>query len=224
MNTRKVRDDDMDDDDFTPSNKLGYSVKSLQINNFRVQLNEAVMDASYYSRVFEMMLDAGENDQITFFISSGGGRIDGLNVLLEGVRLTDAFTTAVIVGSAHSAASIFALNCDEVIVTSSADMLCHEVTYGIGGKGSDVYSHVLHTKRTSESLLTDTYSGFLDEKELSSLFAGTQIYLTADEIRERLQRKVAYKEAKFKSEQTDPKEPEPQPKKPSRKKKEPSQA
>ena len=218
MNNRKIREDDLDDEDFTTGNKLGYSVKSMQINNFRVQLNEAVMDASYYSKVFEMMLDAGENDHITFFISSGGGRVDGLNVLLEGTRLTDAYTTAVLVGSAHSAASIFALNCDEVIVTDSADMLCHEVTYGIGGKGSDVYSHVLHTKRTSEKLLNETYSGFLDEKELASLFAGTQIYLTAEEIRERLVRKAEVMEQKFLQEK------EPQPKKPSRKKKEPSQA
>ena len=220
MNRKRIREDeDMDEDDFSAGSKLGYSVKSMQINHFRVQLNEAVMDASYYSRVFEMMLDAGENDQITFFISSGGGRIDGLNVLLEGIRLTNAYTTAVLVGSAHSAASIFALNCSEVIVTDSADMLCHEVTYGTGGKGSDVYSHVLHTKRTSEKLLTETYSGFLDTKELSSLFAGTQIYLTAEEIRERLQRKGEYLEAKYKAEE----EAKSQPTKPPRKKKAPSQ-
>lgn len=220
MNKKRIREDeDMDEDDFSAGAKLGYSVKSMQINHFRVQLNESVMDASYYSRVFEMMLDAGDNDQITFFISSGGGRIDGLNVLLEGIRLTSAYTTAVLVGSAHSAASIFALNCNEVIVTDSADMLCHEVTYGTGGKGSDVYSHVLHTKRTSEKLLTETYSGFLDAKELSSLFAGTQIYLTAEEIRERLQRKGEYLEAKYKAKE----EEQSKPKKPTRKKKEPTQ-
>ena len=202
MNNKRIRDDeDMDDDEYLAGTTLGYSVKSLQINNFRVQLNKGIMDASYYSRIFEMMLDAGENDQITFFISSGGGRVDGLNVLLEGTRLTDAYTTAVLVGSAHSAASIFALNCDEVIVTDSADMLCHEVTYGTGGKGSDVYSHVLHTKRTSDKLLTETYSGFLDDKQLAALFAGTQIYLTAEEIRECLARKSAYMEAKFQAEQ-----------------------
>lgn len=213
MNKKRIRDDEgMDEDDFSAGAKLGYSVKSMQINNFRVQLNQAIMDASYYSRIFEMMLDAGENDQITFFISSGGGRVDGLNVLLEGSRLTDAYTTAVLVGSAHSAASIFALNCDEVIVTDSADMLCHEVTYGTGGKGSDVYSHVLHTKRTSDKLLTETYSGFLDEKQLAALFAGTQIYLTAEEIRECLARKSAYLEAKFQAEQqTLEAPPEPKP-------------
>lgn len=222
MNNKRIREDDMDDEDFLPVNKLGYSVKSMQINNFRVQLNEAVMDAAYYSKVFEMMLDAGENDQITFFVSSGGGRVDGLNVLLEGTRLTDAYTTAVLVGSAHSAASIFALNCDEVIVTDSADMLCHEVTYGIGGKGSDVYSHVLHTKRTSDKLLAETYSGFLDEKQLSALFAGTQIYLTAEEIRECLARKISYMEAKFQAEQQALEAP-PEPK-PARKRKTPVEA
>ena len=223
MNNKRLRDDeDMDDDEYLAGTTLGYSVKSLQINNFRVQLNKGIMDASYYSRVFEMMLDAGENDQITFFISSGGGRVDGLNALLEGARLTDAYTTAVLVGSAHSAASIFALNCDEVIVTDSADMLCHEVTYGTGGKGSDVYSHVLHTKRTSDKLLTETYSGFLDDKQLAALFAGTQIYLTAEEIRECLARKGAYMEAKFQAEQQALEAP-PDPK-PTRKRKSPVEA
>ena len=187
------------------SDLLGFTVKQQSFYNFNVHINTEIRAPAHYSRVFDMLVEANEGDSVNFFLSSPGGRLDGLNVLLEGIRLTDAHVTAIIIGEASSAASILALNCHDVVVTDSGEMLCHEVSYGAGGKGSDVYSHVLHTKRTSEKLLTQTYSGFMSEKELNSLLSGAQIFLTADEIRERLAQRDDYLEAKFLAEQEEAK-------------------
>jgi len=220
MTNKALRNDD--DEDFqefrTNSKKLGYTVRTIKINDFRVKLDEYIVEPSYYSDIFDLMMDASEHDQITFFIASGGGRMDGLSVLLEGLRLTNARTTAVLLSDAHSSASIFALNCDDIIVTDSAHMLCHEVTYGYEGKGSDVYSHVAHIKKITEKVIRETYEGFLDESEIDRLLAGKQVYLDADEIRRYLERRDDYFEAKEKQAES---EVIKEPAKPSRKKKTP---
>lgn len=187
----KADESDDDDDELCSSKKtLGYFVKTRQSNLITVYLDQAIVQPDYYRNVFNMLLEAGEEDQVMFMMNSGGGRLDGMNMLIEGVKLTDATTVAVIVGECHSAASIFALHCDNVQVLESATMLCHQVSFGIGGKQSDVLSHVAHVSKTSEKLLRETYKYFLTEQEITEMLSGREIYLDSDEIIIRLHNKA----------------------------------
>jgi ATP-dependent protease ClpP protease subunit len=136
-----------------------------------------------------MLMSANEEDSVIFLINSPGGQLNGLLALVEGVKMTDATTMAVLIGECASAASMFALHCDTVFVSDNATMLCHNISYGTGGKGSDILSHVQHVSKTSEKLLRKTYEHFLTEKEIDEMINGREIYLDADEIKERLDKK-----------------------------------
>ena len=220
MNTKqRTRSDDEEDIIFgTSKGPLGFSVKTRQMHNFLVHINEEIKSPDYYSKIFDLLLDANEEDCVSFFICSPGGRIDGLNVLLEGLRMTEAYTVAILIGEAHSAASILALNCDEVVATESSEMLVHSCRFGTSGKAADIAAQTAHTLKTTEKLARQTYEGFLTEDELSQMLAGKEYYFDAEQIVERLQKRV-----EFLTKAMEP-VPKSQPKKPSRKKKEPSQA
>lgn len=195
---------DNDDENFIlgmSKEPLGFTVKSQSFNNFSVHLFDEVRDAGHYSKVFDMMVDSGENDLIDFFISSNGGDLDGLNILLEGVKLTDSIVRAIIVGSCHSAASIFALNAHEVIVTDSASMLVHNLRTGFGGKMADLEAFTNFSSKMSNKLITSTYEGFLNPQELQEVLRGHELWLDAGQIRERLQRRADFLETKFEAEQ-----------------------
>ena len=216
MNKKTLGRNDSDDD-FTMSMRsepLGYTVKSQQLNNFSVHITGDIRDAEYYTKIFELCLDAGENDIINFFIASNGGDLDGLNVLLEGIRLTDAHVCAILIGPAHSAASILALNCHDIVVTSSATMLTHNIRTGFGGKIADLEAFTNFSRKISNKLIKDTYEAFLNPTELQEVLHGKELWLDSEQIKERLQARMEFLMG----------EKESQPKKPSRKKKEPSQA
>lgn len=215
----KYKSFDAEEEMFIPyqNQPLGFSVKTRSFNNFLVNINTEIRSPDHYSKVFEMLLDVSEDDLVDFYIVSPGGRLDGLSVLLEGARLTDAHTRAILVGEASSAASILALNCREVIVTDSAEMLCHSCLYATGGKAADISAHVNHTTKITEKLLRETYSGFMSESEILMMLQGTQWYFDADQIRERLQQRAEFLEAKFEAEEAALQEQE-APEKPSRKK------
>lgn len=178
--------------DFPPTGKLRFSVKSRQSHNFIVHINEEIKAPAYYSDVFDMLLDAGEGDMVTFFIASPGGRLDGLTVLLEGIRMTEAHTVAVIVGSCDSAASILALNCEEIIVTDSAEALIHSCRFGFSGKAADIAAHTAHNIKITEKLARQTYEGFLNEEEMKQMLDGKEFYFDSEEIIERLERRAEY--------------------------------
>lgn len=203
MNTKqRTRFDDEDDFIFpTGKNPLGFTVKTRQMHNFSVHINEEIKSPDYYSKIFDLLLEADETDMVSFFICSPGGRIDGLNVLLEGIRLTEAHTVAVLLGECHSAASILALNCNEVVVTDSAESLIHSCRFGASGKAADIAAQTAHTLKTTEKLARDTYSGFMSEEELHLMLEGKEFYFDADQIRERLQNRADFLEAKFEAEE-----------------------
>ena len=182
--------DDEDDGDFVGSKTtLGYFMKQKVATQYTVTIDEAFTEPSYYRGVVSMLMGASEEDTVIFLINSPGGRLSGLLTLLEGINMTEATTLAVLVGECSSAASMFALHCDQVFVSENATMLCHNVSYGTNGKGSDVLAHVNHVAKTSEKLLRSTYLNFLSEKEILELLNGQEIYLDSDEIKARLEQK-----------------------------------
>ena len=181
---------DEESDDFVGGkNVLGYFMKQKIATQYTVTIDEAFTEPSYYRGVVSMLMGASEEDTVIFLINSPGGRLSGLLTLLEGINMTDATTLAVLVGECASAASMFALHCDQVFVSENATMLCHNVSYSTNGKGSDVLAHVNHVAKTSEKLLRSTYLNFLSEKEILELLNGQEIYLDSDEIKARLEKK-----------------------------------
>lgn len=195
MKNRSSEDDDYED--FSGDPVLGFTSKSRVSRSYSVHINTDIRAPSYYSKVFDMLLDSSDTDIVTFWISSPGGRIDGLSTLLEGIKMTDAHTLAVIVGEASSAASILALNCDEVAVSDSAESLVHHCRFGAGGKAADIRANVDHTLKITEKLARQTYGdGFLTETELTQMLDGKEFYFDADQIRERLQRREEFRKEK----------------------------
>lgn len=215
-------DNDDDENSMFPSpekRKLNFSVKSSSFHNFTVHLSEAMYDADYYTKIFDLMLEAGENDIIDIMIASPGGNLAGLTTLIEGIRLTDAHVRAVLIGECFSCASILAMHCHEVVVTDSCQMLVHCVRTGFGGKIVDMEAFTNHTKKVTDRLFHETYYGFLESSEIDAVLRGSEIWLDADQVRARLERRQAL----FEEKASEIKPVEPAPKKPTRKKKEPSQ-
>ena len=193
--TRSSHDEDLDDFDIKDAKLLGYYVNSRVLNEYTVYINEPVTSPVYYTNVVNMLRLATEQDRVLYMVNSPGGHLDGLVSLLDGTTNTAAYTVAYLQGNTDSAASILALHCDEVVVGDYATMLCHNVTYGIGGKGADIVAHVQHMTKSAEKLIRETYTGFFDEADIVEILNGKQIYLDADEIKERLAKRNAYYEA-----------------------------
>lgn len=192
MNKLLTKRADMDEDDgefLGGKNVLGYFMKQKVATQYTVTIDEPFVSPSYYRGVVSMLMGASEDDTVIFLINSPGGQLNGLLALIEGVKMTDATTMAVLVGECASAASIFALHCDTIFVSDNATMLCHNISYGTGGKGSDILAHVTHVAKTSEKLLRSTYENFLTADEIDSMLNGTEIYLDSEEIKARLDKK-----------------------------------
>lgn len=168
---------------------LGYK-RSLSINNLSIALDEPIREPKYYRAVAEEITNLGQNDTVQFRVNSPGGRLDGLVVLLNAIENTEADVVCFIEGACHSAASIFALHCPNVIISPYASMMVHHVSYGTSGKDSDIANMVAHTSAYCKELIVDTYKHFLNDQELQDVLNGREIWLKANDIKERLERRA----------------------------------
>lgn len=193
--SRRKRVDDETELGDDSEGTLGYFVSSHQIQHFTVPIDGSFREPAYYRGVIQMLMQASEQDTVAFLINSPGGALSGLLSLLEAINMTEAKTVALIVGNASSAASMFALHCNEVYVGDNATFLCHNITYGTAGKGADVLAHVQHTSSSANKLLRKTYKYFLTEQEINAMIDGKEIYLESDEIVQRLEQRQLHWEA-----------------------------
>lgn len=193
--------EDLDQEDYSENEQLGFFANYQQIANYTVPIDGSFREPAFYRGVINMLMNASEQDTVAFMINSPGGSLSGLLSLLEAINMTNANTVALVVGAASSAASMFALHCNEVYVGENATFLCHNISYGTGGKGSDVLAHVQHTTSSASKLLRKTYKHFLSEIEINDMINGKEIYMESDEIVERLQQREELIQAELEKEQ-----------------------
>lgn len=193
----KTTNFDDDEDEMKSVGTLGYFTKEISHYEITVPIDEVIKDQSYYRQVVQRISELSENDVIKFEISSPGGNLDGLFSILSALEKTQATAVAILNGKVHSAASMLALNCDQIFVSENTYMMIHNVSFGSVGRMSDVTSHVDFVKKQTKKLVDSTYEGFLSPEEIEDVHKGLEIWLDADEIVVRLEARQKYFEEKL---------------------------
>lgn len=162
--------------------------------------DEPFGDPKMYRGLINLLYTANEHVEFDFIFNSPGGQMISAISIIEAIRSTHATVRAIIVGECHSAASVLALHCHEILVTESAHMLVHSAQFGTGGFTQNVKAHADFSTVYVNRLLDNSYKGFLTDQELTSVKAGVEMWFTSDQIIERLKNRRAFKEKKLSQE------------------------
>lgn len=157
-------------------------------NMYDIILDENIREPAYYRQAFHVLRTAKEGDRINMILNNSGGRIDSAICFRNLIQETQAEVLAVLEGETHSAASMIALSCHGVHVKPYASMMIHHASFGSGGTVQNVMDHVNFTSKQTERLIRDVYQYFLSEAELDEVVRNREIWLTDEEIGERLDR------------------------------------
>ena len=163
-----------------------------QFDVIRISFNErGIMGVSEHLEELNAIYSAGSDDVIEIHVSGcPGGSADTIQTIIHALIATPAHTVCVLSGTNSSAATMIPLVCSEVITTPYTSMMCHSVSGGnFGTMANQERSAVFFSKLYSD-FMEDIYSNFLSPSELDDLKKGLEIYLDAESIRERLQRRA----------------------------------
>ena len=156
-------------------------------NRFVINITSDFDSSDTYDEVVALLSSATESDEIIWNISSYGGFVNSLSMILGWKAMCPAHQTHVLHSNADSCASVFFLSdADQYIVGDGATMFLHEIQAGVSGTTSNMIRHMEHLKETNENFIKRSYSGFVSEEEMDQILMGVEVFLTAEQIRDRL--------------------------------------
>ena len=159
-------------------------------NRFVVNITSDFDSSDTYDEIVALLSTATEIDEIVWNVSSYGGFVNSLQMLLGWKAMCPAHQTHVLHSNADSCASVFFLSdADQYIVGDGATMFLHEIQAGVSGTTSNMIRHMEHLKETNESFIKKSYQDFVSEEEMNQILTGVELFFTADQIRERLQQR-----------------------------------
>ena len=190
-----------DEDEYVVQSDTAFEIYGEQniSNTYTVTLDTAIKAPSEYRNLFQLLRNATDKDIIKFHINSPGGMLGTGIPLYNAILGTQAFTIAVVEFEASSAATLPVIACDKVFMMPGSYLMVHNASYGVPRmKVKDVRSYVDFSDNMLNEWVKDTYEGFLTEQELIDVMEnGKDLFIRADEVQERLDRRLALLEEEF---------------------------
>lgn len=179
------------------SNKLFASKPMATFHEF--YLTGRIEEADQYIAVFDMIRHATSEDVVKIYVNSPGG--DLFTALQFGRAMGDSDATIIVSveGQCCSAATIIALAADMVELSNHCVWMCHNYSSGMIGKGHELHSQAEFERDWSIKLMKDIYDGFLSESEIQRMLNGADLWMGADDVMERLNKRQKHMQKKNKS-------------------------
>jgi len=199
--TRINLSDDDDEDKELQHIHLPMYESTATSRCIKIYLDENIKQPSYYRNMVHALDNLTEDDMMHISINSYGGQLDSAIAIIGAMQRTDAHVHCSIDGMAASAASLIALASPSLSIAPMASMMIHAATFGTFGTQSSVVSHASFIDKKVKDIMQEIYKDFLSQKELDEVFMGAEIWLSSDQIFERLEKRSEIQEKRYQKEQ-----------------------
>lgn len=180
----------LDDKSSNPFDDYVPIIQSRDGRQTTIYLTEEISVPSEYNKACLTLESAVEGDKITIKINNGGGAVSSAFQIIDAMKRSKAHIRVEISGYACSAATIISMFAHELYVADFTSFMVHNYSTGMVGKGHELKAYQEHTDRELNAAFRTIYRGFLSDKEMSSVIAGTDIWMGKDEVLTRWSNKL----------------------------------
>lgn len=154
---------------------------------YRFFLDKEIEEESKYRGLIQALMNAEEGDIIELIINNVGGSLTTTISIMNAIRTSSAFVPGIIMSQAHSGAGFISLVCDTLTALPNSCMLIHNPRGGNGGNFNEVISSNAFYEKFIKNFYFDIYKDFLTEEEIQGVLDGKDIWLTSEEINNRIE-------------------------------------
>jgi ATP-dependent protease ClpP protease subunit len=163
-----------------------FSKPVAQLHEF--YLSGPVLDAEEYIDWFDTIRNASDIDTIRIYINSPGGDLYTTLQFLRVMSDTEATIVTSVEGACMSAATMIFLHGHTHEITPHSLFMFHNYSAGTFGKGGEMYDQLQFERKWSENFMRAVYRDFLAEDEIQSMLNNKDIWMTSDEVAQRLEK------------------------------------
>lgn len=170
-------------------NQSAFTDKSLA-HLHEYYITGTIEEANKYTEWFNQIRHAPPTDIIKLYINSEGGSLWTAIQFMRVIRECKAPVVASVEGACMSAATIIFLMSDTYEISPHSMFMFHNYSGGTIGKGGEMIDQIKHERVWSEKLLFEIYQNFLTDAEIRSILENKDIWMTAEEVVSRLNKKA----------------------------------
>jgi ATP-dependent protease ClpP protease subunit len=147
----------------------------------------ALGDPEEYLDLCHALRACTPSDEFFIRFNCPGGQVRTGNQIINALKECPGTTIGFIEADCGSMATFVFLACDTWGVSPYAEWFGHTVSSGSWGKECETFEASQFLRKQTHKRVQEEYSSFLFPEEIESLLKGSDIYLNADEIMERLE-------------------------------------
>lgn len=168
------------------NNNIKFYRQVIPITIHHFYIISEIGDVSQYLELIQTLKTAEQHDTIFIYLNTEGGSLTTTIQILSAMKQCNATIITCLEGEVASAGTMIFLAGHKYLVNPNCSFMVHNYRGGILGRGQEIAAeakfHELYVKR----LYDDVYSEFLSQDEISSILEGKDIWMTSDQVIERL--------------------------------------
>lgn len=162
--------------------------RTIEVHQHSVYLTEEIEGPADYVDLVHELRSAAPHDSFTLYLNTSGGRVDAGLQLINAIRDSEATVTAILDPYAYSMGAFIFLAADIQMVPDNAQLMLHNYSSGLLGKGNEQLAEVRAASQSFENLFKSICYPFLLPEEISNIMNGQDLWLDAENIRTRFDR------------------------------------
>jgi len=174
-----------------------YSRPSSYMHSFYLY---EISSAEAYTDWLDTIRNCTENDVVKIHINSPGGDLLSTIQIIRALQETLATVICSVEGQCMSAATLIFLQADVVEVSEHSMFMFHNYSGGTFGKGGEMMDQLKYEAEWSKKMFGDIYDDFLTDEELEAMFNNKDIWMTGEEVTERIRQRAERLQLKLEEE------------------------
>lgn len=166
---------------------------------YKVTLDEVFEHSSQFAQLVELLEGANESDVFQIRLHTPGGSLDSVYPLISAMKNTEGFIHLHVDSGVASAGTLLMMCAHMVSFNEYVSVMFHNVQYAAYGHGGNVEAQTKHFTQTHEKMIRDLYKDFLTSEEIQKLFYGQEIWMSPQEVHDRLKDREAKRNKKSKA-------------------------
>ncbi len=159
-----------------------------------VYISEHLDSAEMYVELLDKLRNTSPQDIVYIYLNTAGGYIDTGIQLINAMKDCKARVITVLDGTVCSMGALIYLAADEYIVHDNCRLMFHNYSGGTYGKGHEQIAELASSVDWYTQMFAEICFPFLSEEEIEEVIVGQDLWLSSDDIRERMETVVEYME------------------------------
>ena len=158
------------------------------IRQISFYLSGEIGEPIHYTDLLYTLRSTSESDIIFLHLNTQGGNFDTGLQIINNIAASPAHVITILEARAYSMGALIFLAGDELIVHDTCQLMFHNYSSALIGKGNEQQAQVMASGKWFEKVMRHVCMPFLSAEELERIFRGEDIWLDTDDIRRRLHR------------------------------------